>query len=320
MDNLANWVWLGIGVAVTIGLIWMVFGSYREAKAGPGGMFGVKVFRRKGKGVPDLLNYGALIADGVVLTKSGALLGGFYYRGRDLASSTTSGTQLHHGESERCAGSTWVWLVTWDDAIRLPAPAYSAPGDSHFPDAITALVDEERREHFFKEGVHFESEYALIFTWTPPRRQQTKLAELVYDDDLPADAKTLDQESKMVEQFNRALADVEDYLSDVLRLRRMKSREVELTSRAGKTTVLRDDLVTYLHYCITGVLQPVNVPHARCIWTRTLAAKNCTPATRRRSATSTSLACRSKVIRKKPVPTCSTLSITSRFHIVGLRE
>ena len=90
MDNVANWMWLAIGFSVVFGLAWLCIGIYREARAGAGGMFGLKVFRRRSKGVPDLLNYAALIADGVVLTKSGALLAGFYYRGRDLPSSTTS--------------------------------------------------------------------------------------------------------------------------------------------------------------------------------------------------------------------------------------
>ncbi|MCZ2135882.1 MAG: DUF87 domain-containing protein [Burkholderiales bacterium] len=257
MDNVANWMWLAIGISVVLGLAWLFIGLYREARAGAGGMFGLKVFRRKGKGVPDLLNYAALIADGVVLTKSGALLAGFYYRGRDLASSTTAERNYITGKVNAALARLGSGWVTWVDAIRLPAPAYSAPGESHFPDAITALVDEERREHFTNEGAHFESEYAIVFMWTPPSRQQTKLAELVYDDDLPADARANDQGAKIVEQFNHALNDMEDYLGDVLRMRRMKSFEATLK---GGTKVLRDDLVTYLHYCITGILQPVNIP------------------------------------------------------------
>lgn len=219
-------------------------------------MLSLSSFRRKAKGVPDLLNYAALVADGVVLTKSGALLGGFYYRGRDLQSSTVAERNYITGRINAALARLGSGWVTWQDAIRLPAPAYSPRADSHFSDAISALIDEERREHFMSEGAHFESEYALIFMFTPAARRTTKLAELVYDDDLPSAGK-VDHGPKLIEQFNNALNDMEDYLGDVLRLRRMKGFTVKLK---GGTEVLRDDLVTYLHYCITGIMQPINVP------------------------------------------------------------
>ncbi len=51
-------------------------------------MLALKHFRDKAKGVADLLNYAALIDEGVVLCKDGALLGGFFFRGPDTASAT----------------------------------------------------------------------------------------------------------------------------------------------------------------------------------------------------------------------------------------
>lgn len=257
MWTVGNIALVVIAVAVVGGLTWLAVSLIAEARKGAGGMFSLRPFRRTTKAVPDLLNYGALIDDGIVLTKSGALLGGFYYRGRDLASSTVAERNYITGKVNEALARLGSGWVTWQDAIRVPAPAYSDPAASHFPDATTAMIDEERREYFLAEGAHFESEYALIFMWTPPSRQQAKLAELIYDDDMPQDAKDNDPAPKIVEQFNHALADMENYLGDVLRLRRMKSFEVKL--KGGKK-VLRDDLVTYLHYCITGIIQPVNVP------------------------------------------------------------
>jgi type IV secretion system protein VirB4 len=246
-----------IAAAVSVGLIWLTISLIVEARSGAGRLFSLRPFRRQTKAVPDMLAYASLVADGVVMLKSGALLGGFYYRGRDLASSTVAERNYITGKVNQALSRLGSGWVTWQDAIRLPAPAYSAPEASHFPDEVTALIDAERRAQFLAEGAHFESEYALVFMWTPPSREYAKLAELIYDDDAPANPKPTDTLTRAIEQFNHALADVENYLGDVLRMRRMRSFTATLK---GGRSVLRDDLVTYLHYCITGIIQPINVP------------------------------------------------------------
>ena len=53
-------------------------------------MLNLKQFRDRAKGTADLLNYAALVDDGLVLCKDGSLLGGFLYRGPDTASATPS--------------------------------------------------------------------------------------------------------------------------------------------------------------------------------------------------------------------------------------
>lgn len=250
-------------------------------------MLSLRPFRRGIKGVPDMLNFAALVDDGVVQLKSGALLAGFYYRGRDLQSSTVEERNYVTGRVNAALARLGSGWVSWQDAIRVPSPAYTPRSASAFPDPITALIDEERRELFEGEGQHFESEYALVFQWMPPKQGESALAGLVYEDDAesPEDAKEKggllsvlgdvvrsmlglgmrkpsqrDQEQawRALDQFKAALTDIEDFLGgDVLRLRRMKGFEV--TQRNG-VRVLRDDLVNYLHYCVTGIYQPINVP------------------------------------------------------------
>src|ERR1700722_19998548 len=219
-------------------------------------MLALRQFRKKTQALPDLLNFAALVDDGVVLTKSGALLGGFYYRGRDLASSTVTernniAGRINAGLSR--LGSGWV---AWIDAIRLPVAAYSAIGDSSFSDLVCNWIDSERRKHFMAESAHYESEYVLLFMFDPPTRKEQRLKELVYDDDFSHDASTTNPGPKIIEQFNHVLRDMEDFFGDVLKLKRLKGN----LKAVGETMVLRDDLVTYLHYCVTGIVQPLNVP------------------------------------------------------------
>ena len=53
-------------------------------------MLALKSFRDARPGLPDLLNWGFLVADGVVLCKDGSLLAGWLYEGPDLDASPDS--------------------------------------------------------------------------------------------------------------------------------------------------------------------------------------------------------------------------------------
>ncbi len=53
-------------------------------------MLNLKVWRDKAKGLADLLEYAALIEDGIVTTKSGALMAAWFYEGRDMTSASAS--------------------------------------------------------------------------------------------------------------------------------------------------------------------------------------------------------------------------------------
>ena len=57
------------------------------------------------------------------------------------------------------------WMVQCD-AIRSRAPGY--PEHGAFPDPVSKLIDDERRQQFMAEGAHFESEYFLTLTYLPP--------------------------------------------------------------------------------------------------------------------------------------------------------
>ena len=215
----------------------------------------LKDFRDKAKALPDLLNWAALVDDGIVLGKDGSLLAGFFYRGQDVASSTDAERDYITAQVNAALARLGSGWVTWQDAVRMPAGAYSPAHLSHFPDAITAMIDRERRDHFTKEGAHYESEYALLMLYTPPRRRNSKLADYIYDDD-DLD-RAVEPASRLLEQFKRAIGDMEDSLGGVITLRRMSSFMVE--DAHGKTH-MRDELVNYLQFCLTGDPSPVNVP------------------------------------------------------------
>jgi type IV secretion system protein VirB4 len=204
--------------------------------------------------VSDLLDWAALIDEGIVQGKSGALLAGWFYRGQDIASSTEEErnyiTQRINAALSRLGGG-WA---TWHDAIRIPAASYPPPDASHFPDAVSSLIDKERRTQFLKEGSHYESEYAFILQYIPPLKRQSKIIDLIYDDDRTEQQSIAERALGL---FQRSLADIEDAIDGVVKVRRMKSYAVQ--DRTGRDH-LRDELVDYLQFCLTGDVMHLNIP------------------------------------------------------------
>jgi type IV secretion system protein TrbE len=218
-------------------------------------MLSLKPFQTRAPGFSDLLPYAALIDDGLVLTKDGSLLAGFFYGGPDVASMTAEEKNYRTARLNSALagrGSGWVYHF---DAVRMPAADYPDPTASHFPDSVSWLIDNERRELFLREGAHFETEHALLVMYTPPLRRQSSLTDFIYDDDKVVEATPAAE--RHITFFKRALAEIEDMIGDLLQLRRMSS--FAALDRHGHPQ-MQDELVNYLHFCITGHLTGLNIP------------------------------------------------------------
>ncbi|KIC55880.1 transporter [Brevundimonas nasdae] len=211
-------------------------------------------FRSKAKGVPDLLNWAALVDDGVILCKDGALLSAFFYRGEDSESSTNERLNLVSRRVNDALTRLGTGWALWFDSVRMPVAAYSDPAASHFADPITHLIDEERRATALAEGEHYETENVLCVMWTPPIKASSKLADFVYDDD---NSTKDDLAKKHHQNFERVLGELQDNLSDVLEMRRLKS--FRFTDDHGREH-LQDELVNYLHFVLTGLQHGINIP------------------------------------------------------------
>ena len=112
----------------------------------------LKTHRARDAGLADLLNYAAMVDDGVIVGKNGAFLAAWVYQGDDQASSTDEGREavsFRINQALATLGSGWMIHV---DAVRRPAPHYPDRGRSHFPDPVCAAIDEERRRLFERLG------------------------------------------------------------------------------------------------------------------------------------------------------------------------
>ena len=141
-------------------------------------MLNLAEYRKKPKLLADYLPWAALIAPGVVLNKDGSFQRTARFRGPDLDSATEAelvGTTARLNNALRRLGSGWAIFV---EANRLPAHHYP---QSQFPDAVSALIDTERRAQFEEEGAHFESAYYLTFVWLPPSEEASRAEAWLYE-------------------------------------------------------------------------------------------------------------------------------------------
>src|ERR1700730_3582432 len=129
-------------------------------------MLNLAEYRNKPQRLADFLPWAALVAQGVILNKDGSFQRTAQFRGPDLESATSAelvGTAARLNNALRRLGSGWAVFV---EAQRHPASSYP---ESKFPDAVSALVDAERRAQFEQEGAHFQGAYFLTLWYLSPQ-------------------------------------------------------------------------------------------------------------------------------------------------------
>ena len=218
-------------------------------------MVALKSFRHSGPSFADLVPYAGLVDNGVILLKDGSLMAGWYFAGPDSESSTDAernevSRQINAILSR--LGSGWMIQV---EAIRVPTGDYPAEAESHFPDPVTRAIDDERRVHFQKEKGHFESRHALILTWRPPEPRRSGLTRYIYSD---AASRSATYADKVLESFLTSIREVEQYLANVVSIRRMMTRET--SERGGYRVARYDELFQFIRFCVTGENHPVRLP------------------------------------------------------------
>lgn len=192
-------------------------------------------------GFSDLLNFAHLIEDGIIINKDGALMMSFEGRGPDLQSA--SGVELNalsHTMNQMAQVLEDGWMLHIDE-IRFPCQTYPALGD--FPDSVSRLIDEERRQQYESEGNHFENKTLFTFVWKFPKPKVNVLKHwLVEGADIEEDAESL---QLLIYEFKEKVTRCENLLSLHLWLKKLNSQE----------------FLSYLNTCISGQLTPVAVPH-----------------------------------------------------------
>lgn len=206
-------------------------------------------------GLPDLLNYGFIIDEGVYLNKDGSISAGFYYRSPDINSSTPNQRNFIASKINTLLSrfeSGWVIHV---DAIRKSIADYPSLNENHFYDPINRLIDAERRAFFEEKGDHYESLFSIVLTYIPPNRAKSKIADLMFDDG--SETYKTDLSEKMLKTFKSKLDEFQTLASNIVKIHRMLPHEYEDEYNQIHT---RDEFLEFLNFTITGSFHPINIP------------------------------------------------------------
>lgn len=216
----------------------------------------LKKYRSKEMGVADLLNYASVVEDGIIACKNGSLMAAWVYSGEDSANSTDEQREYVSdmlNSALSAMGDGWMIHV---DAVRHPTASYPERASSHFPDAISKAIDEERRQLFESMGTMYEGYFVLTVTWFPPLLAEAKFTDLMFEDESrPASRKQRFQ--TILESFRKNIQTLESRLSSVLKMTRLGAETYE--TQDGSLEVY-DTFLQYLQFCITGIRQPIHLP------------------------------------------------------------
>ncbi|RWP12401.1 conjugal transfer protein TrbE [Mesorhizobium sp.] len=202
-------------------------------------MLNLSEYRSKADRLADHLPWAALVAPGIVLNKDGSFQRTLRFRGPDLESATEAelvGICARANNALRRLGSGWALFF---EAERTEALGYPS---SHFPDAASWLVDEERRAAFEGKVAHYESRYHLTLVFMPPPDAQARAESTLVDS-----------------HYSRG---ERDWRQDLARFRDETNRVLDLFSGFMSEVRVLDDAqtLTYLHGTISPRRHPIMAP------------------------------------------------------------
>lgn len=243
-----SFFWLAAGLLV-LGIIWYAWQQDRPGMQ--------KEYRDNIQGFADLLRYSAPIEDGIVQGKGGELIAAWRYWGQDTESATNSELEAISARLNAALkrfGSGWMVHI---DGFREHATTYHSGGT--FVSPVLGMMDTERRRQHEMEGRHYEGSYVLTVTYLPPLQVESKAAAMLieHSDDMAESKASV--HDLLIAKFRAEMLDFGNELSGIFEgVQRLGLRTVH-DQRTGKDVVL-DDLLSHLHYCVTGIKQDVVAP------------------------------------------------------------
>ena len=140
-------------------------------------------YRQANDGFVDLLNYSAVVDDGVIVNKNGSFMAAWRYTGADAESSGERDKEVVAFRVNQALSPLKSGWAVHVDVVRTPTTNYSQRELSHFPDRVTRAIDDERRAMFSGVSQAYLQDFYITATWFPPMLAERKFVELMFDDD-----------------------------------------------------------------------------------------------------------------------------------------
>jgi type IV secretion system protein VirB4 len=212
--------------------------------------FSLRPFQEGGLAFPDLLNWDAFVAEGILFNQDGSFTACAYYSGPDLDSlpQDDRSALASHINKVLCHQLGTGWLINID-IIRIPSISY--PQSEHFPNLMAHLIDQERKEIYEAQEAHYESVHTLTITWKPEdttrgvihkalgilkRRIEPTIAEEQRD--------PTDHLAMLITTFEHKVDSFLQKLAARIHVQRMDSQA----------------MMRFLHQCVCGKDIPVHLP------------------------------------------------------------
>ena len=205
-------------------------------------MMNLAEYRLKSAQLADYLPWAALVAPGVVLNKDGAFQRTAQFRGPDLDSCTEPElivTTARINNALKRLGSGWALFV---EAERRPAAGYP---ESVFPEALSWLIDQERRARFEEADSHFESRYHLTLLFLPPPEAHARAGRWLFEPPPQGGVDWRGYLTAFITETDRFLTLLQGVMAELAWL------------DDGET-------LTYLHGCISTRSHAIAVPEVPC--------------------------------------------------------
>ncbi len=250
--NPVVFVSIAIGALGVILLAILLVRSIRIGKTRPDSL---KRHRDTSEGVCDLLNWGSVIDNGVILNKNGSLMASWQYAGEDDDNSTDDGKNYVAAKLNQVFASLGDGWMLHCDNVRMGTAKYIDTHLNHFPDKVSYAIEEERRRFFTSADTLYDSVHVLTLTYYPPLVAQAKFVEMFFDDDRKA--RKTPRGTLILEKFKKDIAVFEAGLSSVFKMARLGGHDYE--NEDGEI-IRHDEQLQFLQMCLTGNPQPVILP------------------------------------------------------------
>ena len=204
------------------------------------------IARTVADGFPDAILPFGLVAPDILQQRDGSFVAAWKYQGPDLQLETEATMAKLSERLNDVIRLGEGWMVKFD-VFRDHAAPYRK--SKHFPEPISALIEEERAAQVEKVGARYETDFYAALTYLPPTEAQYKAEALLYGGGSNPAAKALATFQAATERF-------ENVFREIFHGERLGSYTEE---RRGRT-IRFNNLLAYYRRCMTHVNAPFAEP------------------------------------------------------------